>query len=49
MSGKTRVGTFRKTYGPGFAKGFRADMNLHTQLKRSRSKSRHEYLKKHHK
>jgi hypothetical protein len=49
MSGKTRVGTLRKTYGPGFAKGFRADMHLHTLLKRSRSKSLHDYLKKHHK
>lgn len=45
---RTRVGSLRKTYGPGFAKGFRADMHLHTLLKRKRCKSLHEYLKKHH-
>jgi len=47
-SGKTRVGSLRKTYGPGFAKGRRADMHLHTLLKRTRCKSLHDYLKKHH-
>jgi hypothetical protein len=31
-SGKTRVGSLRKTYGATFAKGFRADMHLHTLL-----------------
>ena len=38
-SGKTRVGSLRKTYGPGFAKKYRADMHLHTLLKRSRCES----------
>jgi hypothetical protein len=47
-SGRTRVGTLRKTYGPSFAKKFRADMHLHTLIKRSRCKSLHDYLKKHH-
>jgi hypothetical protein len=47
-SGRTRVGSLRKIYGPGFAKQYRADMHLHTLLKRSRCKSLHEYLKKHH-
>ena len=47
-SGKTRVGTLRKTYGPGFAKRYRADMHLHTLLKRTRCKSLHDYLRKHH-
>lgn len=47
-SGKTRVGTLRKTYGPGFAKGYRSDMHLHTLLKRKRCESLHDYLRKHH-
>ena len=47
-SGKTRIGSLRKTYGPSFAKGFRADMHLHTLLKRKRCKSLHDYLRKHH-
>ncbi len=47
-SGRTRVGTLRKTYGPSFAMKFRADMHLHTLIKRSRCKSLHDYLKKHH-
>ena len=47
-SGKTRVGSLRKTYGPSFAKKYRADMHLHTLLKRTRCKSLYDYLKKHH-
>lgn len=47
-SGRTRVGTLRKTYGSSFAKGYRADMHLHTLLKRKRCKSLHDYLRKHH-
>jgi hypothetical protein len=47
-SSKTRVGSLRKTYGPGFAKKYRADMHLHTLLKRTRCKSLHDYLRKHH-
>ena len=31
-SGNTRVDSLRKTYGPSFAKGLRADMHLHTLL-----------------
>lgn len=47
-SGRTRVGTLRNTYGSSFAKGYRADMHLHTLLKRKRCKSLHDYLRKHH-
>jgi len=47
-SGKTGVGSLRKTYGPGFAKKYRTDMHLHTLLKRARSESLHDYLRKHH-
>jgi len=47
--GNTRVGSLRKEYGPGFAKGRRKDMMLKTLLKESGSGSLHDYLKHHHK
>jgi hypothetical protein len=44
--GNTLVGTLRKTYGPGFAKGYRADKMLENLLKEEHCKSLSEYLKK---
>jgi hypothetical protein len=46
--GNTRVGTLRKEYGEGFAKGRRRDMMLKTLLKETGSTSLHEYLRQHH-
>ena len=37
--GDTLVGTLRKTYGPNFAPGVRADMRLDTLRKRSGGES----------
>ena len=45
----TRVGSLRKEYGDGFAKGHRKDMMLKTLLKETGSASLHEYLRQHHK
>lgn len=45
--GNTRVGSLRKEYGPGFAKGRRKDMMLKNLLKETRSASLHEYLRRH--
>lgn len=47
--GNTKVGSLRKEYGPGFAKGRRKDMMLKTLLKETGTESLHEYLRKHHK
>ena len=44
--GNTKVGTLRKEYGPGFAKGRRSDMMLKTLLEETKSASLHEYLGK---
>ena len=44
--GNTLVGTLRKTYGPGFAKGHRSDKMLENLLKDEGCKSLSEYLKK---
>jgi len=46
--GNTKVGSLRKEYGSGFAKGRRKDMMLKTLLKETGSASLHEYLKHHH-
>jgi len=46
--GNAKVGSLRKEYGPGFAKGRRKDMMLKTLLKETGSASLHEYLKHHH-
>ncbi len=46
--GNTRVGTLRKEYGEGFAKGRCRDMMLKTLLKETGSTSLHEYLRQHH-
>ena len=46
--GNTRVGSLRKEYGEGFAKGHRKDMMLKTLLKETGSTSLHEYLRQHH-
>ncbi len=46
--GNTRIGSLRKEYGPGFAKGRRKDMMLKNLLKESGSASLHEYLRHHH-
>jgi hypothetical protein len=46
--GNTRVGSLRKEYGEGFAKGRRKDMMLKTLLRESGSTSLHEYLRRHH-
>ena len=40
--GNTRIGSLRKEYGPGFAKGRRKDMMLKTLLKETDSASLHE-------
>jgi len=45
--GNTRVGSLRKEYGEGFAKGHRKDMMLKTLLKETGSTSLHEYLRQH--
>jgi hypothetical protein len=45
-SGRTRVKSLRKKYGPKFAKRYRSDMKLSTLLKRTRSKDLKEYLRK---
>jgi len=42
----TLVGTLRETYGPGFAKGRRADLRLDNLLKDAKCESLSEYLKK---
>jgi hypothetical protein len=44
--GDTLVGTLRETYGPGFAKGRRADLRLDNLLKDAKCESLSEYLKK---
>jgi len=44
--GNTLVGTLRETYGPGFAKGRRADLMLENLLKDEKCESLSEYLKK---
>ena len=44
--GNTLVGTLRKTYGPSFAKGRRADLMLDNLLKDAKCESLSEYLKK---
>ncbi len=46
--GNTKVGTLRKEYGPGFAKGRRSDLLLKNLLHETKSASLHEYLKKKH-
>jgi hypothetical protein len=46
--GNTRVGSLRKEYGEGFAKGHRKDMMLKTLVKETGSTSLHEYLRQHH-
>ncbi|MGB8040442.1 MAG: hypothetical protein WCF39_20405 [Pseudolabrys sp.] len=46
--GNTRVGSLRKEYGEGFAKGHRKDMMLKTLPKETGSTSLHEYLRQHH-
>ena len=46
--GNTRIGSLRKEYGPGFAKGRRKDMMLKTLLEETGSASLHEYLRQHH-
>ena len=46
--GNTRVGSLRKEYGEGFAKGHRKDMMLKTLLKETGSTSLHECLRQHH-
>jgi hypothetical protein len=46
--GNTRIGSLRKEYGPGFAKGRRKDMMLKTLLEETGSASLHEYLRHHH-
>jgi len=45
--GNTRVGSLRKEYGRGFAKGRRKDMMLKNLLKETGSASLHEYLQRH--
>jgi hypothetical protein len=47
--GNTRIGSLRKEYGPGFAKGRRKDMMLKTLLEETGSASLHDYLRKQHK
>jgi len=42
----TLVSTLRETYGPGFAKGFRADTKLGTLLERTGAESLSDYIKK---
>lgn len=44
--GNTLVGTLRKTYGPGFAKGYRSDKMLENLLEDEGCESLSEYLKK---
>ena len=44
--GNTLVGSLRETYGPGFAKGYRADKQLDNLLKDENCGSLSEYLKK---
>jgi hypothetical protein len=44
--GNTLVGTLRKTYGPGFAAGYRADKKLENLLKEEHCESLSQYLKK---
>lgn len=46
--GNTRIGSLRKEYGPGFAKGRRKDMMLKTLLRETGSASLHDYLQHHH-
>jgi hypothetical protein len=46
--GNTRIGSLRKEYGGGFAKGRRKDMMLKTLLEETGSASLHEYLRHHH-
>ena len=46
--GNTRIGSLRKEYGPGFAKGRRKDMMLKTLLEETGSSSLHDYLRQHH-
>ncbi len=44
--GDTLVGTLRKEYGAGFAKGHRADMRLDSLLKKEGVESLHQLLRK---
>ena len=46
--GNTKIGTLRKEYGPGFAKGRRSDMMLKNLLAETKTTSLHEYLRKKH-
>ena len=46
--GNTRIGSLRKEYGPGFAKGRRKDMMLKTLLAETGLSSLHDYLRHHH-
>ena len=45
--GRTKVGALRKTYGPHFAKGHRADMMLETLLRKTGASSLHQFLRMH--
>lgn len=45
--GNTRIGSLRKEYGPGFAKGRRKDMMLKTLLAETGLASLHDYLRHH--
>jgi hypothetical protein len=47
--GNTTVGSLRKEYGAGFAKGRRKDMMLKSLLAEVGCASLHEYLRQHHK
>jgi hypothetical protein len=42
----TQIGTLRKTYGKGFAQGYRGDTRLETLLDNSGVRSLSEYLKR---
>ncbi len=44
-NGNTLIGTLRKTYGPDFGDGVRADMKLENLLKKTNSDSPSDYLK----
>ena len=46
--GNTRIGSLRKEYGPGLAKGRRKDMMLKTLLAETGLASLHDYLRHHH-
>ena len=46
--GNTRVDSLRKTYGNGFAEGYRGDMHLSTLLHREHVDSLDQLLRKRH-